>query len=168
METKDTNKHKVTRRQIREKVLHVLYAYEIAKDPIEKIKTDLLSELTETEDQHFANKLIHSSIDNHDRFEELTKTAVEHWDLERIALLDLIIIRMCLSEFFCFEEIPSKVSINEAIELAKDYSTKNSGKFVNGVLDAILIKLSKEGEIKKTGKGLIASSSGKTKTDKKK
>lgn len=78
--------------------------------------------------------------------------------MERIALIDSILIKMCLSEFYYFEEIPPKVSINEAIDLAKDYSTKNSGKFVNGILDSLLIRLQKNDEIKKTGKGLISES----------
>jgi N utilization substance protein B len=69
---------------------------------------------------------------------------------------------MCLSEFFYFEDIPTKVSINESIDIAKDFSTKNSGKFVNGVLDAILIKLEKEKLIIKKGKGLISKSQNQT------
>jgi N utilization substance protein B len=82
--------------------------------------------------------------------------------MERIALIDSIIIRMCLSEFFFFEDIPTKVSINESIDIAKDFSTKNSGKFVNGVLDAILVKLKKEKQIIKSGKGLISKSAKQT------
>ena len=65
---------------------------------------------------------------------------------------------MCLCEFYHFPDVPTKVSINECIDLAKNYSTKNSGKFVNGVVDALLAKLDKNGEIKKKGKGLITSS----------
>jgi transcription antitermination protein NusB len=148
----------ITRRQIRERVLQVLYAHELSKDPIQKIKTDLLSDLTDKESQYFADKLIHNVIENRDRFDSLIKTTVDNWDIERIALIDFIIIKMCLSEFFYFEEIPPKVSINEAIDLAKDYSTKNSGKFVNGILDSLLIRLKETKEIQKTGKGLITHS----------
>ena len=88
----------------------------------------------------------------------MIQSTVDNWDIERIALLDFIIIKMCLSEFFYFEEIPPKVSINEAIDLAKDFSTRNSGKFVNGILDSLLNSLVDKGEIKKTGKGLISQS----------
>lgn len=147
-----------TRRQIRERVLQVLYAHELSKDPIQKIKTDLLSEITDKESQYFADKLIHHVIENKDRYDDLIKTTVDNWDIERIALIDFIIIKMCLSEFFYFEEIPPKVSINEAIDLAKDYSTKNSGKFVNGILDSLLIRLKETNEIQKKGKGLISHS----------
>jgi N utilization substance protein B len=148
----------LTRRQIREKVLQVLYAQELSKDPIEKIKKDLLHDIDEKESFTFAEKLIHYSIDNRERYDELIKTTVDNWDIERIALIDFIIIKMCLSEFFYFEEIPPKVSINEAIDLAKDYSTRNSGKFVNGILDSLLGSLQDKGEIKKKGKGLISQS----------
>jgi N utilization substance protein B len=148
----------LTRRQIREKVLQVLYAHELSKDPIEKIKTDLMQDIEDKDSMTFAESLIHNSIENRDRYDKLIKSTVDNWDIDRIALLDFIIIKMCLSEFFFFEEIPPKVSINEAIDLAKDYSTKNSGKFVNGILDSLLSILMKKGEIKKKGKGLISQS----------
>jgi N utilization substance protein B len=148
----------LTRRQIREKVLQVLYAQELSKDPIEKVMTDLLQDLDDKESLTFAEKLIHYSIDNRQKYDDLIKTTVDNWDIERIALLDFIIIKMCLSEFFYFEEIPPKVSINEAIDLAKDFSTRNSGKFVNGILDSLLSSLLDKGEIKKKGKGLISQS----------
>jgi transcription antitermination protein NusB len=154
----------LTRRQIREKVLQVLYAQELSKDPIEKIKSDLLQDIEDKESLSFAEKLVHSTLENTERYDKLIKTTVDNWDIERIALIDFIIIKMCLSEFFYFEEIPPKVSINEAIDLAKDYSTRNSGKFVNGILDSLLGSLSKKGEITKKGKGLI-SQSAKAKTN---
>jgi N utilization substance protein B len=148
----------LTRRQIREKVLQVLYAQELSKDPIEKVKKDLLQDLDDKDGFIFAEKLIQYSLDNRQRYDDLIKTTVDNWDIERIALLDFIIIKMCLSEFFYFEEIPPKVSINEAIDLAKDFSTRNSGKFVNGILDSLLNSLVDKGEIKKKGKGLISQS----------
>jgi len=148
----------ITRRQTREKVLQVLYAHEMTNDPIEKIKADLLPDLEEEDNIKFSNLLIKHVLENKLRFDELIKSAVSNWDIERIALLDFIIIKMCLSEFLFFEEIPPKVSINEAIDLAKDYSTKNSGKFVNGILDTLLNRLLKDGTIVKTGKGLISQS----------
>lgn len=147
-----------TRRQIREKVLQVLYAFELSKDPIDKIKGDLLIDIKDKENLLFAEELIKHVIDEKKRYDELIKSTVDNWDMERIALIDSILIKMCLSEFYYFEEIPPKVSINEAIDLAKDYSTKNSGKFVNGILDSLLIRLQKNDEIKKSGKGLISES----------
>jgi N utilization substance protein B len=75
-----------------------------------------------------------------------------------LAVLDKLIIRMAISELLYFDEIPTKVSINEAIELAKQYSTRKSGNFVNGILDAILGTLTEQGKINKKGRGLIESS----------
>ena len=72
-----------------------------------------------------------------------------------MAFLDKIILKIGVAEFLNFPEIPPKVTINEAIEIAKDYSSKSSGKFVNGVLDAILEDLKKEDKLNKTGRGLL-------------
>jgi N utilization substance protein B len=145
----------VTRRFLREKSLQVLYAFELTKDPIEQVKQLQLEDIEKKEDRQFCEDLIKITIDNNEKFEEIIKDTVDNWDMERIALVDSIIIKMCLTEFFHFEDIPTKVSINEAIDIAKDFSTKNSGKFVNGVLDAILDKLKKDNKITKKGKGLI-------------
>ena len=147
-----------TRRQTREKVLQVLYAHEMTKDPIEKVKADLLVDIEDEDNIRFADNLIKNVLENRVRYDSLIMSAVSNWDIERIALLDFIIIKMCLTEFLFFEEIPPKVSINEAIDLAKEYSTRNSGKFVNGILDSLLSKLTNEGHIKKSGKGLITQS----------
>ena len=147
-----------TRRQTREKVLQVLYAHEMTKDPIEKVKADILVDIEDEDNIRFADNLIKNVLENRARYDALIMSAVSNWDIERIALLDFIIIKMCLTEFLFFEEIPPKVSINEAIDLAKEYSTRNSGKFVNGILDSLLGKLTNEGLIKKSGKGLITQS----------
>ncbi len=145
----------LTRRYLREKALQVLYAYELTKDPIEQVKQLQFEELEKKDDRKFCDDLIRFTIDNNERFELIIRETVDNWDMERIALIDSIIIKMCLTEFFHFEDIPPKVSINESIDIAKDFSTRNSGKFVNGVLDAILDKLTKENLISKKGKGLI-------------
>jgi N utilization substance protein B len=148
----------VSRRQIREKVLQILYAHTMTQDPIGPIITEQLSEVEDKEIESFAKKLIKHTLEDDQKFEEIIKKTVKNWDMERIAILDSIIIKMCLSEFYHFPDVPTKVSINECIDLAKNYSTKNSGKFVNGVVDALLAKLTKNGEINKKGKGLITSS----------
>ncbi len=145
----------LTRRVLRERSLQVLYAYELTKDPIEQIKLQQLADIEKKDDRKFCEDLIRITIENNDKFEVIIKNTVDNWDMERIALIDSIIIKMCLTEFFHFEDIPPKVSINESIDIAKDFSTRNSGKFVNGVLDAILEKLDKDKLITKKGKGLI-------------
>jgi len=145
----------ITRRLLREKSLQVLYAFELTKDPIEQIKQSQLKEIEKKEDRKFINLMIENTIANNLLYEETIKKTVDNWDMERIALIDAIIIKMCITEFLYFADIPTKVSINEAIDIAKEFSTKNSGKFVNGVLDAILIRLKEENKIAKKGKGLI-------------
>jgi len=145
----------VTRRYLREKTLQILYAYEITKDPIEQIKQFQLKEFTKKDDIDFINKMVDCTILNGNDYEETIKVTVDNWDMERIALIDSIIIKMCMTEFIYFEDVPTKVSINEAIDIAKEFSTKNSGKFVNGVLDAILLRLKGQNKINKKGKGLI-------------
>ena len=145
----------VKRRYLREKALQVLYAFELTKDPIEQIKHLQLADIEKKEDLTFINSLVDYTITNGDEYEKTIKTTVDNWDMERIALIDSIIIKMCMTEFTCFEDVPTKVSINEAIDIAKEFSTKNSGKFVNGVLDAILVNLKSQNKINKKGKGLI-------------
>jgi N utilization substance protein B len=145
----------LTRRHLREKALQVLYAFEITGDPIEQVQLLQLEEVEKKDDRKFCEDLIKLTINNNEKYETIITEAVDNWDMERIAIIDAIIIKMCLTEFFHFEDIPPKVSINESIDIAKDFSTRNSGKFVNGVLDAILEKLQKEKLITKKGKGLI-------------
>ena len=145
----------LTRRHLREKALQVLYAFKLTKDPIDQIKDLQFDDLDKKDDRKFCDDLIRLTIENDEYYEEIITKIVDNWDMERIALIDSIIIKMCLTEFFHFEDIPPKVSINESIDIAKDFSTRNSGKFVNGVLDAILEKLDKENKIIKRGKGLV-------------
>jgi N utilization substance protein B len=143
------------RRQTRIKVLQVLYAHIIAKDPVEKVKKDLLDNPEEPINRDFANQLIERVLAHTDLLDKMIEAKVENWEMERIALLDKIVLRMGLSEILYFNEIPPKVSINEAIDIAKEYGTKSSGKFVNGILDAILTELKNNGKLNKKGRGLI-------------
>ena len=79
----------------------------------------------------------------------------QNWDAERIALTDIIIMKMALSELLFFASIPVKVSINEYLDLAKEYSTPKSNAFINGILDKILADLKSENKIRKFGRGLV-------------
>ncbi len=143
------------RRDLRIAVMQVLYAHEISKDPIEKVKKDLLPEIGEEESAVFVNKLIDLVIKNEEDLDKMILEKVVNWELERMALIDKIVLRMGVTELLHFPEIPPKVSINEAIDISKDYCTRNSGKFVNGILDAILDDLKKEEKLNKTGRGLL-------------
>lgn len=143
------------RRLIREKVLQLLYAFELNEDNHEGMKEAILSEINDKTDFTFANSLINKVLKNKIEIDELIKSKVDNWDLSRIALIDRILLRMGICELLYFPDIPPKVSINEAIEIAKEYSTSSSGKFLNGILDAILDDLKKENKLKKTGRGLL-------------
>ena len=107
------------------------------------------------DDLKFASSLFDFVIDNSDNYDEYVSKFSKNWDLERISLMDRTILKMGIGEMINFSNIPVKVSINECIEIAKNYSSPKSGKFINGLLDVISLNLLKENKIIKTGKGLI-------------
>jgi N utilization substance protein B len=97
----------------------------------------------------FANKLLVTVMEKRETIVDLIKPKLKNWDAERIATLDMIFMQMGVAEFLYFETIPPKVTINEYIDLAKDYSTEQSGHFVNGILDNIHKELVKENKMLK-------------------
>ncbi|WP_149242927.1 transcription antitermination factor NusB [Dyadobacter sp. 32] len=107
------------------------------------------------EDRFFVEELFRIVLEESDQYDLYLDEQLKNWELERIALVDMIILKTALAELIHFPGIPVKVTINEFIEIAKRYSTPKSGKFVNGVLDVLSVKLSKEGIIRKSGRGLI-------------
>lgn len=107
------------------------------------------------EDELFLNTLFGQAIDNHADYEQLMADQLQNWDVERVALLDKIILTLAVCELLNFPNIPVKVTINEYIELAKVYSTPKSGKFVNGILDNLSEKLQASGRLRKSGRGLL-------------
>jgi N utilization substance protein B len=127
------------RRQARELVLKGLYAYEIHEREIEKIIAELSEDISLSEELlEFARYHIELAIKNRDQLDREIKKLAENWELERIAIMDKIILRMALCEIRFMPDIPEKVAINEAIDLAKQYSTLESSAFVNGILDAAI------------------------------
>jgi N utilization substance protein B len=107
------------------------------------------------DDKEFAKKLFRKAIINHEEYSAQIKKHTQNWDFERIAIMDILIMQMALAEVIEFPSIPIKVSLNEYIEIAKDYSTTHSNTFINGILDNIIQELKKENKIIKTGRGLI-------------
>jgi len=97
----------------------------------------------------YATQLLKTAIDKKEFTLDLIKPKLKNWDPDRIALLDMIMIRLGVCELLYFETIPTKVTINEYIDLAKSYSTHQSGQFVNGILDSIHKELQLEGKLKK-------------------
>ena len=146
----------VRRRIVREKVLQALYAHEITGDPPEHVIEHIVSVLQKNKDAFvFATNLVIETINHANDIDKIIKDRVANWDFNRIAILDRLILRMAICEFLYFKEIPPKVSMNEAIELAKLFSTEKSGQFVNGVLDAVVEDLKSHGTLAKSGRGLF-------------
>lgn len=107
------------------------------------------------EDERFLNTLFEQSLENDADYEQLLADQLRNWDVERVAMLDKIILKLAVCELLNFPNIPVKVTINEYIELAKAYSTPKSGKFVNGILDNLSEKLQATGRLRKSGRGLL-------------
>jgi N utilization substance protein B len=106
-------------------------------------------ELMSPDKASFAKNLLQTVLDKDEHLQTLIIPKLKNWDPERIAQLDMIMMKMGVAEFLYFETIPPKVTINEYIDLAKDYSTQQSGQFVNGILDNIHKDLVKEGKMQK-------------------
>lgn len=136
------------RRRAREFVVQVSYAHEIQDADLDQT-FDLLAETSELSDEliQFSRELVHGVVAHRQEFDDLIASKSRNWDLKRIALIDRLILRMALTEFFYFKDIPPKVSISEAIEIAKVFSTEESSSFVNGILDAILNDAVADGKI---------------------
>jgi transcription antitermination protein NusB len=144
------------RREARERVMQALYARELAGGEVQHfIDTILKPGLEDVEILHFASSLFLRTLDGLDRADAIIRSHVQNWDFERIALIDRVLLRLAICEMLSFEDIPPKVSINEAIEIAKRYSTPKSGQFINGILDAVLIELQQDGTLNKSGRGLV-------------
>lgn len=146
------------RRIIREKVLQLLYAFEMNPDNKDAMIKEILCDVEDSADKEFADNLFNQVILNENMLDDIIKSRVDNWDLSRIALIDRILLRMGICEILFFPDIPPKVSINESIEIAKVYSTSSSGKFINGILDAILADLKKDNKLNKKGRGLLEES----------
>jgi transcription antitermination protein NusB len=108
----------------------------------------------DSEDKEFAVDLFRKTIINAKEFGPMIAAKTQNWDIERIALMDVIIMKMALTEILKFPNIPIKVSLNEYIELSKMYSTPKSKVFVNGVLDKLVEELAKDNKINKITKGM--------------
>ena len=117
--------------------------------PVFKTENDEMND-----DKHFIVRLLKETLKHADEYQELVKANISNWDYDRVALMDKIIIFMALTEFCQFRDIPVKVTINEYIEISKYYSTPDSRRFVNGILDKLAEQLKAEGKLVKSGRGL--------------
>jgi len=109
----------------------------------------------EEDDRKFVLELYRKTLLNDKEDESIIGKMTENWDVERIAMMDVLLMKMAITEATTFSNIPVKVTLNEYIELSKNYSSPKSKVFINGVLDKIFELYKTEGKIKKTGRGLI-------------
>ncbi len=107
------------------------------------------------DEQSFVKVLFRKAIVQSEEHMELLKKYTDNWEIDRIALMDIILMKMALSEAREFKQIPVKVTLNEYIEISKYYSTPKSSHFINGVLDKLFAEMKEEGVINKVGRGLI-------------
>ena len=135
-----------TRRKARECALQMLFAADVAKTPSDVLTRHYWSELGEpTLDEptrEFANNLTAGTLREIEKTDETIRTRAEHWRIERMAIVDRNVLRLAVYEFL-FEETPHTVIINEALEIARRFSTFEATQFINGILDAIKHDLAK-------------------------
>ncbi|MFW6224311.1 MAG: transcription antitermination factor NusB [Bacteroidota bacterium] len=114
-----------------------------------------IDERGRSEDRQFAVDLFRKTVISGNKYDEVIAARARNWEFERIARVDVILLKMAITELLEFPSIPVKVTLNEYIEISKYYSTPKSRIFINGILDTLIAEMNAEGKIKKTGRGLI-------------
>jgi len=117
--------------------------------------TPLMALFKNEEDEEFVKILFRKAILNQEKCSELIDKNTTNWEVERIALMDILVMQLAITEISEFPEIPVKVTLNEYIEIAKYYCTSKSSTFVNGILDNIVKEMREEGHFLKAGRGLV-------------
>ncbi len=126
----------------------------LRQDEVFELEADIPIEWS-PEDLEYATRVLQKTAEMQERSRVLIDKHSKNWDLERIAMLDRVLMNLAIAELVACADIPIKVTINEVIELAKRYSTDKSGVFINGILDAVIHELTEEGLITKSGRGLL-------------
>lgn len=122
-------------------------------DEVTELEADVPIEWTK-EDLDYAVAVVQAARINRQSSHEIIERNAQNWKMERIALLDRVLMQLAIAELTACADVPVKVTINEVIELAKRYSTDKSGTFINGILDSIIVELKNAGRIHKSGRGL--------------
>ncbi len=132
------NSEKHPRHYGREAVFQALYSMNISQENTAKILDDIQSRYNFDEDtKQYVNNLFLKTIENKKFIVETISKYLENWEWSRVALLDQLILQLATAELFYIDDVPPKVTIAEAIEIAQQYSTDDSSAFVNGILDTI-------------------------------
>ncbi|MBI5117974.1 transcription antitermination factor NusB [Candidatus Poribacteria bacterium] len=133
-----------SRRKGREKALQILFQLDFKNDDIEAVCNDFWKrQPTSPIVQEFAEKLVRGTVANRESIDQMIVLTVENWSMDRLASVDKAILRFATYELMYMPDVPPKVTINEAVEVAKSYGTDESGRFINGVLDKIREKIGK-------------------------
>lgn len=133
------------RRRAREVALQVLYSLNFVTLDVEKAMELFWGNFVAPKaDKEFAASLIEGAWANREELDRLIEESSENWSLGRMSKVDISILRLAVYELIYCEDIPSKVTMNEAIDLGKTFGAENSGSFINGILDALNLKLKKK------------------------
>lgn len=128
------------RTQSRECALQILYQYEMNPEPMPQILEKFWSEQDETyseETRRFSEKLALGTVEHQVEIDKVLEKYADNWELSRMAMIDRNVMRLATYELLYLADVPPKVTLNEAVNLAKKFSQEESGKFVNGILDKI-------------------------------
>jgi N utilization substance protein B len=119
------------------------------------IDNQLIAVKENKDDIEFIEKLFKKTIAENEENERLITEKAKNWDLERIAFIDMILMKMAITEIVTFNQIPVKVSMNEYIDISKSFSSPKSGQFINGIIDKVIQELKEQKKFKKVGRGLL-------------
>ena len=138
-------------------VLQALIAKTFKNFAFDDYEKNKLAEVTGNweEDREFIVDLFEQNIRYDKEYQQMISEKTQNWEPERIAMMDTMLMKMAITEFINFKSVPVKVTINEYLEISKEFSTPKSNSFLNGILDKILIELKGQQKINKTGRGLI-------------
>jgi len=153
----------MNRRLLRQSAFKIIFSYNFNDDDIDQILDDIsedsnlyfeqeedsderqIPEITE-KNKEFLNNLVKGTIENIDTIDEIIKNSLRSWTMDRIAKVDLTILRMAIYELIYSKDVPASVVINEAVELGKMFGSDDSGSFINGVLGRVVREMNKSGE----------------------
>jgi N utilization substance protein B len=138
------------------------FVIEAVHEVIQKSKNELKLHIDKSSLQEkfkeltqFGLDLFNKTIEHKKEHQQMIEPKLRNWETDRLAVVDVILIRMAVSEFLYFESIPVKVTINEYLDIAKEYSTPKSKDFINGVLDSLMRDMRQNDQLQKTGRGLL-------------
>ena len=143
------------RRKAREIALQALYAWKVSDNPIEEVIGDTIRSGTKKKVvRSYAETLFRGVVAHEEEFNAAIAGRSKNWDLNRIAKIDSIIMHIALCEYLYSEDVPPKVAITEALEIAKRFSTERSSLFINGMLDALFREWHEEGKVTASAQSL--------------